>query len=102
MPDGPTLKSAAKLAKPNSVCARRAIGAALGRLNFGYRLMVFVGHTPAQYANAQRAAGNWEERRHVGLGPQTIAAVAVDESAGVAKQIRWVGPDNAVALVDIH
>ncbi len=88
------------------VCASSANAAKYdtytANLNFGYGLMVFVGHTPAEYANAQRAAGNWEGRRHVGLGPQTIAAVAVDESAGVAKQIRWVGPDNAVALVDIH
>ncbi|OOG59345.1 hypothetical protein B0E48_00445 [Rhodanobacter sp. C03] len=71
-------------------------------LHIGYELVAFVGHTPAEFAKAQRAASSWEGRRHVGLGPQTIAAVAVDDSNGMVKQIRWTSPDNTVAVVDIH
>lgn len=71
-------------------------------LRIGYQLMAFVGHSPAEYAQAQRAANMWEARRHLGLGPLTITAVAIDNSAGVAKQIRWIGPDNTVAVVNIH
>lgn len=71
-------------------------------LHNGYELMAFVGNTPAEFAKAQRAANMWEGQRHLGLGPQTIAAVAVDNSSGLVKQIRWTGPDNAVAVVDIH
>lgn len=71
-------------------------------LNFGYELVAFVGHTPAEFAKAQRAANRWESQRHLGLGPQTIAAIAVDDSKGMVKQIRWTSPDNRVAVVDIH
>lgn len=71
-------------------------------LHYGYELMVFVGHTPAEFAQAQRAANRWEGQRHLGLGPQTIAAVAVDDSSGLVKQVRWTGPDNSVAVIDIH
>lgn len=71
-------------------------------LSFGYQLMAYVAHSPAEYAQAQRAAKMWEARRHLGLGPLSITAMAIDNSAGVAKQIRVIGPDNTVAVVDIH
>ncbi|MBQ4856041.1 hypothetical protein IMW82_15330 [Rhodanobacter sp. B2A1Ga4] len=71
-------------------------------LHYGYNLMVFVGHTPAGFIQAQHAANRWEGQRHLGLGPQTVAAVAVDNSSGLVKQVRWVGPDKAVAVIDIH
>lgn len=71
-------------------------------LHYGYELVVFVGHTPAEFAKAQLAANRWEGQRHLGLGPQTIAAVAVDDSSGMVKQVRWTSPDNQVAVVDIH
>lgn len=71
-------------------------------LHFGYGLRALVAHSPAAYAQAQRDADRAEGARHLGLGPQTIVTVAVDHSAGMAKQIRWVAPDNTVAVVNIH
>ena len=71
-------------------------------LHFGYGLRALVAHSPAEYAQAQRDADSAEGARHLGLGPQTIVTVAIDNSAGVAKQIRWVAPDNTVAVVNIR
>lgn len=71
-------------------------------LHFGYGLRALVAHSPAAYAQAQRDADRAEGARHVGLGPLTIVTVAVDNSSGMAKQIRWVAPDNTVAVVNIH
>lgn len=71
-------------------------------LHFGYGLRALVAHSPAGYEQAQRDAERAEGARHLGLGPQTVVTVAVDNSAGVAKQIRWVAPDNTVAVVNIH
>jgi hypothetical protein len=71
-------------------------------LHFGYGLRALVAHSPAEYAKAQRDADRSEGARHLGLGPQTIVTVAIDNSAGVAKEIRWSAPDNTVAVVDIH
>ncbi len=71
-------------------------------LHFGYGLRALIAHSPDGYAKAQRDADSAEGARHVGLGPQSIVTVAIDNSAGVAKQLRWVAPDNTVAVVNIH
>lgn len=71
-------------------------------LHFGYGLRALVAHSPAEYAQAQRDADLLEGARRLGLGPQTIVTVAIDNSAGLAKQIRWTAPDNTVAVVNIH
>lgn len=71
-------------------------------LHFGYSLHVLIAHSPAEYAKAQREADSREGARHLGLGPQTIVTVALDDSAGVAEQIRWLAPDETVAVVNIH
>lgn len=70
-------------------------------LSFGYQLRALVGHTPAEYAQAQRVAGQSEALRHLALAPQTIFTVAVDDSAGTAQQVRWISPDHTVAVIDI-
>ena len=36
------------------------------------------------------------------LGPQTMTAMATGNSSGVAKQIRRISPEDAVAVVNIH
>lgn len=73
-------------------------------LSNGYAMVAFVGNTPAEYAKAQRLANRWEGQRHLGLGPQTIVARAIDNSEGTAKQqIRRLGvPDTDVAYVQVH
>lgn len=71
-------------------------------LRNGYELVAFVGNTPAEYAKAQHMAKMWETQRHLGLGPQTITAVALDNSTGVAKQLRLNVPENAIAYVNVH
>jgi hypothetical protein len=71
-------------------------------LGFNHQLKALVGHTSAEYAQAQRAANSLETRRRLGLGPQSIVTMAIDASAGVAQQVRWIRPDNTVAVVDIH
>lgn len=50
----------------------------------GYAVIGFVGHTPEDFARAQQQANGWERERHLMLQPQTIKAVAIDESQGVA------------------
>jgi hypothetical protein len=53
-------------------------------LTNGFAVVAFVGHSPTELAQAQREASKWEGRRHVGLGPQSIAAVAIDASETLA------------------
>lgn len=50
----------------------------------GYAVIGFVGNTPADYARAQQKANSWETQRHLMLKPQSIKAVAIDQSSGVA------------------
>lgn len=50
----------------------------------GYAVIGFVGSTPAEFARAQQQANSWEMQRHLMLKPQSIKAVAIDQSQGVA------------------
>ena len=50
----------------------------------GYAVVGFVGNSPEDYARAQQQANNWEVQRHLMLKPQSMKAVAIDESQGVA------------------
>jgi hypothetical protein len=50
----------------------------------GYAVVGFVGSTPDDYARAQQQANSWELQRHLMLKPQSIKAVAIDQSQGVA------------------
>ena len=50
----------------------------------GYAVIGFVGSTPAEFARAQQQANSWETQRHLMLKPQSIKAVAIDQSQGVA------------------
>jgi hypothetical protein len=50
----------------------------------GYAVIGFVGSTPEEYARAQQQANSWEVQRHLMLKPQSIKAVAIDQSNGVA------------------
>jgi hypothetical protein len=50
----------------------------------GYAVIGFVGNTPADFARAQQQANGWETQRHLMLKPQSIKAVAIDQSQGVA------------------
>jgi hypothetical protein len=50
----------------------------------GYAVIGFVGSTPEDYARAQQQANGWETQRHLMLKPQSIKAVAIDQSQGVA------------------
>jgi hypothetical protein len=50
----------------------------------GYAVVGFVGTTPADFALAQQQANGWETQRHLMLKPQSMKAVAIDESQGVA------------------
>lgn len=50
----------------------------------GYAVMGFVGTTPEDFASAQRQASSWELQRHFQLKPQSVKAVAIDQSKGVA------------------
>jgi len=49
-----------------------------------YAVIGFVGNTPADFARAQQRADSWETQRHLMLKPQSIKAVAIDQSQGVA------------------
>ncbi|AIF49438.1 hypothetical protein [Dyella japonica] len=46
----------------------------------GYVIVGFVGSTPAEVAQAQRLARNWEAQRHLMLKPQSMKAVAIRQS----------------------
>jgi hypothetical protein len=50
----------------------------------GYAVIGFVGTTPEDFALAQRQASSWEAQRQLDLKPQSIKAVAIDQSQGVA------------------
>jgi hypothetical protein len=50
----------------------------------GYAVIGFVGTTPEDFVLAQHQAKGWETQRHLLLKPQSIKAVAIDESQGVA------------------
>jgi hypothetical protein len=50
----------------------------------GYAVIGFVGSTPEDFAQAQRDARNWEIQRELDLKPQTMKAVAIDESQNTA------------------
>lgn len=50
----------------------------------GYAVIGFVGSSPEDFALAQRQANSWETQRHLMLKPQSIKAVAIDQSQGVA------------------
>ena len=50
----------------------------------GYTVVAFVGATPAEVAQAEHLAKNWEAKRHMMLEPQTMKAVAVRQSPTVA------------------
>ena len=50
----------------------------------GYAVVGFVGTTPEDFAIAQREAAAWEAQRQLTLKPQSMKAVAIDESQGVA------------------
>lgn len=50
----------------------------------GYAVIGFVGNTPEDFARAQQRADSWEAQRHLMLKPQSIKAVAIDQSQGVA------------------
>jgi hypothetical protein len=50
----------------------------------GYVIVGFVGATPAEVAQAERLAKNWEAQRHMMLRPQTMKAVAIRQSPTVA------------------
>ncbi|MFC4528078.1 hypothetical protein ISN76_13735 [Dyella halodurans] len=50
----------------------------------GYAVVGFVGTTPEDFAIAKREAAAWEAQRQLTLKPQSMKAVAIDESQGVA------------------
>jgi hypothetical protein len=50
----------------------------------GYAVIGFVGNSPEDFALAQRQASSWEAERHLMLKPQSIKAVAINQSEGVA------------------
>ena len=50
----------------------------------GYAVVGFVGNTPEDFALAQHQAANWEIQRHLMLKPQSIKAVAIDQSQATA------------------
>lgn len=50
----------------------------------GYAIVGFVGTTPEDFSRAQQLASSWEGQRHVMLKPQSMKAVAIDQSQGVA------------------
>jgi hypothetical protein len=68
----------------------------------GYAVVGFVGSTPEEFALAQHQANRWEMQRHLMLKPQSIKAVAIDQSKGVAldrEQLRQAIVSAALAKV---
>jgi len=68
----------------------------------GYAVVGFVGSTPEEFALAQRQANRWEMQRHLMLKPQSIKAVAIDQSKGLAlnqEQLRQAIVSAALAKV---
>ncbi len=70
-------------------------------LNNGFAVMGIVAHTSTEFAQAQREANLWEGRRHVSLGPHSIAAVAVEvHGTDPVAAIRALTVDESAAGAD--
>jgi hypothetical protein len=54
----------------------------------GYAVIGFVGNSAEDYARAQQQANAWERERHLMLKPQSIKAVAIDESQGALSDVQ--------------
>ncbi|MHA6203059.1 hypothetical protein ACXU4B_01380 [Dyella soli] len=50
----------------------------------GYAIVGFVGSTPEDFARAQQQANGWEVQRHLMLKPQSMKAVAINQSENTA------------------
>jgi hypothetical protein len=50
----------------------------------GYEVIAFVGATPAEMAQAQHLAKDWENQRRLMLKPQSMRAIAIRQSPTVA------------------
>ncbi|RDI99400.1 hypothetical protein DVT68_00615 [Dyella solisilvae] len=50
----------------------------------GHTVVGFVGATPAEVAQAERLARNWENQRHLMLKPPSMKAVAIRQSPSIA------------------
>lgn len=74
------LLTAAFLGLAGTASALHATDRHLVNLHHGFAILGIVAHTPAEFAQAQREANAWEGRRHLGLGPVSIAAIAIDAS----------------------
>ena len=72
--------TATLLGLAGAVGAPHATDRHLVNLHHGFAILGIVAHTPAEFAQAQREAAAWEGRRHLGLGPISIAAIAIDAS----------------------
>lgn len=71
----------------------------------GYGLEAFVGSTHSQYVQAARAAERSEALRMQGNAPQSLVAVAIDNSTGpgVAKRVLLMDDSQStVAIVDVY
>jgi hypothetical protein len=74
-------------------------------LHTGYGLEAFVGNTHSQYVQAARAAERSETLRKLGVAPQPIVAVAIDNSngPGVAKRVLlFDSAETTVGMVDVY
>jgi hypothetical protein len=72
--------TATLLGLASAASALHATDRHLVNLHHGFAILGIVAHTPAEFAQAQREADAWEGRRHLGLGPVSIAAIAIDAS----------------------
>lgn len=71
----------------------------------GYGLEAFVGSTHSQYIQAERAAERSEALRMQGNAPQSLVAIAVDNSTGPGVAKRFLLMDatqSTVAIVDVY
>ena len=74
-------------------------------LHTGYGLETFVGNTHSQYVQAQRAAERSEALRKLGIAPQPLVTLAIDNSIGPGVAKRVLVSDAAqstVAIVDVY
>ncbi|MBE1159907.1 hypothetical protein [Dyella acidiphila] len=74
-------------------------------LHTGYGLEAFVGNTHSQYMQAARAAERSEALRKLGMSPQPLVAMAIDNSSGPGVAKRILLSDSAqstVAIVDVY
>jgi hypothetical protein len=68
-------------------------------------LETFVGNTHSQYVQAQRAAERSEALRKLGIAPQPLVTLAIDNSIGPGVAKRVLVSDAAqstVAIVDVY